>query len=280
MPATPVRAEDDPAKLKAEIDLLKKQLVAEHQMASVGRLLASIVHEINTPIGSIFSNNEVVIHSLEMLKGLLADGRAEAIAKARKLVETCEGLAGVDKIACERIASVIRGLKTFSRVDAAEWRKADINENLRNTLKLTKAEFRRRVTVRTDFGELPEVPCFPHMLNQVFLNLLVNAGQAIEGEGIITVRTRAEGPCIHVSIADTGCGMSEETRKNLFTPGYTTKPVGVGTGLGLPLSRQIVEEKHGGSLDFETEPGVGTTFHVYIPIAQSKAESAGAAEEH
>jgi two-component system NtrC family sensor kinase len=277
MPATPVRAEDDPTRLKAEIDLLKQQLVAEHQMASVGRLLASIVHEINTPIGSIFSNNEVVTHSLEMLKGLLADARPDAIAKARKAVETCASLAAVDKIACERIASVIRGLKTFSRVDSSEWRNADINENLRNTLKLTRAEFRRRITVKTDFGELPAVQCFPHMLNQVFLNLLVNAGHAIEGEGTITVRTRAEGNCIHVSITDTGCGMTEETKRHLFTPGYTTKPAGVGTGLGLPLSKQIVEEKHGGSLDFESEPGVGTTFHVYIPLAQPKAESTGTA---
>jgi signal transduction histidine kinase len=193
--------------------------------------------------------------------------------RGRKIVETCRNLAAVDKIACERIASVIRGLKTFSRVDSTEWRKADINENLRNTLKLTQAEFRRRITVETDFGDLPDVECFPYMLNQVFLNVLVNAGQAIEGEGRITVRTRAEGDRVHVSIADTGRGMSPEARARVFSAGYSTKPLGVGTGLGLSISKTIIEQKHGGTIDFESEPGVGTTFHIRIPIRhERKAE--------
>lgn len=259
---------DEPARLKAEIKALEQQLIVEHQMASIGRLLASIVHEINTPIGAIFSNNEVTLRSLEKLRELLADGRPESLAKAASILESIHGLASVDKIACDRIGSVIRGLKTFARVDASERRKADLNENLRNTLKLTQADFRRRVTVETDFGEIPEVECYPHMLNQVFLNLLVNAGQAIEGEGAITVRTRAEGLWVHVSISDTGRGMDAETQKCIFAPGYTTKPVGVGTGLGLSISRRIVEEKHGGSITFESEPGVGTTFHVRIPAGE------------
>ena len=158
-------------------------------------MLAGIVHEINTPIGSIFSNNEVTLRSLEMLSGLLEEPQKSGLEKARKILETLHSLAGVDKIACERIGSVIRGLKTFARVDSSECRKVDLNENLRSTLKLTQAEFRRgrQITVETDFGELPEMECYPHMLNQVFLNLLVNAGQAIEGEGRITVRTRQEG---------------------------------------------------------------------------------------
>jgi len=266
MPAEASMQEDASDKLRTEIETLKAQLIAEHQMATVGRLLASVVHEINTPIGSVFSNNEVTLRSLDALRGLLADARPEALAKAGKIVETCQSLAAVDKIACERIASVIRGLKTFARVDASERRKADLNENLRNTLKLMQPEFRRRVTLESDFGDVPEVECYPNMLNQVFLNLLVNAGQAIESEGRISVRTRAEGASVHISISDTGRGMDEETKKRLFTPGYTTKPEGVGTGLGLAISRRIVEEQHGGTIDFESEPGVGTTFHVRIPI--------------
>src|SRR3954470_16832687 len=209
-----------------------------HQFAAVGRLLAGIVHEINTPIGSIFSNTEVILRSLEMLEPLLADGRPESVEKARRIVATCESLATVDRIACERIRSVIHGLKTFSRTDG-ELRKVDLNQNLRDTLKLTQAEFRKRVTVETDFGELPEVECYPQMLNQVFLNLLVNAGQAIEGEGRITVRTREEDGMVHISIADSGRGMTREQQHKAFEAGFTTKAVGEGTGMGLSISKEI-----------------------------------------
>jgi signal transduction histidine kinase len=243
-----------------------------HQFAAVGRLLAGIVHEINTPIGSIFSNTEVILRSLEMIEPLLADGRPEAIDKARNIVTTCQSLVAVDRIACERIRSVIRGLKSFSRVDGAEPRKVDLNEHLRDTIKLTQAEFRRRVCVETDLGELPEVECFPQMLNQVFLNLLVNAGQAIEGEGKITVRSRFRNDCAEISIADTGRGMSPEQKTKAFQAGYTTKPVGEGTGMGLAICRDIIEQKHGGSISFESEPGRGTTFHIRIPVRHTRSE--------
>ena len=241
-----------------------------HQFAAIGRLLAGIVHEINSPIGSIFSNNEVTLRSLEMLDGLLAENTPESIERARRIVASCQSLAAVDRIACERIRSVIRGLKTISRVDS-EPRKVDLNEQLRDTLKLTQAEFRRRVAVETDFGELPEVECYPQMLNQVFLNLLVNAGQAIEGEGRITVRTRAEDGGVHITIADTGRGMTREQQGKAFDAGYTTKAVGEGTGMGLAISREIIEEKHGGSIAFESAPGVGTTFHIRIPLRQTRS---------
>ena len=159
MPAQPIMA-DDAARLKAEIRSLEEQLVAEHRMASIGRLLAAVVHEINSPIGSIFSNNEVTLRSVERLRALLADPRPENSAKAAAIADNVLSLASVDKIACERISSVIRGLKTFARVDAAERRKANLNEGLRDTLKLMQAEFRRRVSVVTDFGEIPAIECY------------------------------------------------------------------------------------------------------------------------
>jgi two-component system, NtrC family, sensor kinase len=242
-----------------------------HQFAAIGRLLAGIVHEINTPIGSIFSNTEVILRSLEMLEPLLADGSPESLEKARRIVATCQSLTTVDRIACERIRSVIHGLKSISRVDDGEPRKVDINQHLRDTLKLTQAEFRRRVTVETDFGELPEVECYPQMLNQVFLNLLVNAGQAIEGEGKITVTTRADGGMVHISIGDSGRGMTPEQQSKAFEAGFTTKAVGEGTGMGLAISKEIIEEKHGGRIDFESEPGRGTTFHICIPVRQTRS---------
>ena len=246
-----------------------------HQMASIGRLLAGIVHEINTPLGSIFSNNEVLGRSLVLLGPLLTRGSAEDMDKARRIIETMEQLVAIDGIACERIRSVIRGLKTIARVDTAEPQRIDLNQHLRDTLKLTQAEFRKRITVETQFAELPEVECFPQMLGQVFLNLLVNAGQAIEGPGKITVHTLLEnnGTTVHVSITDTGRGMTPEQQAKAFEAGFTTKAVGEGTGLGLSIAKEIIEEKHSGSIDFESTPGVGTTFHIRIPVRQPRSQS-------
>jgi signal transduction histidine kinase len=245
----------------------EEELESLHKMASLGRLVAGIIHEINTPIGSILSNNEVILRSLDLLKKALAEGEAE---KAKDILETCRSLAAVDKIACERISSVVRGLKTFARVDQAELRKVDLRDNIRNTLKLTHGEFRRRVVVETDLDDLPEVECYPQMLNQVFLNLLINAGQAIDGEGKVTVRAEPEDGTVHISISDTGKGIRPEDRSRVFRSGFTTKPIGEGTGLGLAICKKIVEETHRGSLDFESEVGVGTTFHIRIPVTQMK----------
>jgi len=272
----PAEASSELASLRAKADRLAAQLVEEHKMAELGRLLASIVHEINSPIGSILSNNPVITRSLEMLKGALASGDRAALEKAGRQVETCLSLAAIDKIACERISEVVRGLKTFVRADSADLRKADLNKQIESTLKLTHGQLRGRVAVETDFGELPPVACNASMLGQVFLNILVNAGQAIDGPGKISVRTRAEGGAVHISIADNGCGIKPEDRPKIFAGGFTTKAVGVGTGLGLCLSKKIVEETHGGSIDFESEVGVGTTFHIRIPVEQGNDPAARA----
>ncbi|MGA7238386.1 MAG: HAMP domain-containing sensor histidine kinase [Bryobacteraceae bacterium] len=239
-----------------------------HQMASIGRLLAGIVHEINTPLGSIFSNNEVLARSLDKLSPLIDSGAPDDLAKARAIIDAMRQLVAIDQIACERIRSIIRGLKTIARVDSPDPRRIDLNQHLRDTLKLTQSEFGKRIAVETDFGELPEVECFPQMLGQVFLNLLVNAAQAIDGPGTITVRTALENnsATVHVSITDTGRGMTPEQQAKAFHAGFTTKAVGEGTGLGLSIAKEIVEEKHGGTIGFESTPGVGTTFHVRIPV--------------
>jgi signal transduction histidine kinase len=241
-----------------------------HQMAAVGRLLAGVVHEINTPIGSIFSNTEVILRSLEILQPLLADGSPEAMEKARSVVATCQSLAAVDRIACERIRAVIRGLKTFSRTDVCDPCRIDVNRLLLDTLKLTQAEFGKRVTVETSLGELPELQGYPQALGQVFLNLLVNAAQAITGEGHIRVTTRAEHGAIEIDISDNGHGMTPEQQARAFDAGYTTKPVGEGTGMGLAIAREIVEEKHGGTIGLQSERGRGTTFYIRIPVRRKE----------
>ena len=244
-------------------------------MASLGRLATGIVHEINTPIGSILSNNETIRRSLESLKKLLLTAQETGQPpppKTLALLDTLGNLTDIDKIACERIYAVIRSLKTFARVSESDIRKVDIHEILLNTIKLSGCVFRRRITVVTDFGELPEVECYPGLLNQVFLNLVVNASQSIEGEGTVTVRTRLDGDYVDIWVIDTGAGIPPEARSKIFSAGFSTKAIGEGTGLGLTITREIVEDTHGGTIDFETEMGVGTAFHVRIPVQQPRTE--------
>ena len=258
-----------------ELDVLSRKLAEAHKMASLGRLAAGIVHEINTPIGSILSNNETIRRSLESLKKLLEAAQTENQPPPRKtiaLLDTLGSLTDIDKIACERIYAVIRSLKTFARVNEADLRKVDIHEILLNTVKLSGCVFRRRITVVMDFGELPEVECYPGLLNQVFLNLVVNASQAIEGEGTVTVRTKHDGDWVDIWIIDTGSGIPAQVRPKIFSAGFSTKPIGEGTGLGLTITREIVEDTHRGQIDFETEMGVGTTFHVRIPVQQPRSQ--------
>lgn len=259
--------------LRAEIATMREKLAEEHKMASLGRLAAGIVHEVNTPIGSIFSNNEVLNKSLDKVRTLL-QGSTTVPPKALDLLETMSSLVAIDKIACERITSIVRSMKTFARANDTDLRNANVNDILQNTIKLSSCVYRRTVTVVTDFGELPPIECYPGLLGQVFLNLIVNAAESISGEGKITVRSRLEGEQIHVSIADTGQGIKPEDRNKLFRTGFTTKPVGIGTGLGLTISREIIEDAHGGTIHFESEVGVGTTFHIRLPLVHVQQSDA------
>jgi len=255
-----------------EAGRLRAALEEAYKMASLGRLVTGIVHEMNTPLASILSNNAVMQRGLETLQKLLAEpGEAER-ARAAVILEQLRSLAAVDKTACERISAVIPGLKAFARVEEAAVQKADLNAILKSTLALVRCECRSRVSFELDLGELPEVECYPQSLYQVFLNLLVNAEQAIEGQGTVSVSTRLEGDRVHASVADTGRGIRPEDRANIFRPGFTTKPVGVGSGLGLSICRQIVVDRHGGRIEFESKPGVGTTFHVWLPLEQASPE--------
>jgi signal transduction histidine kinase len=245
-------------------------------MASLGRLSAGIVHEINTPIGSINSNNETIRRSLDSLRNSLSNSVEKGEPPSQKvlaMLDTLVSLTEIDKLACDRIYAVIRSLKTFARVNEGDIREVNLHEILSNTIKLSGCVYRRRIAVVTEFAEdVPNIECYPGLLNQVFLNLIVNAAQAIPGEGTITVRTRREGEFVHISVGDTGTGIPVEVQPKIFSAGFTTKPMGEGTGLGLSITREIVEDTHGGKISFETEVGVGTTFHVLLPIRQARLE--------
>jgi signal transduction histidine kinase len=246
--------------MKPEQAAADQRIESLYRMAALGRLLAGCVHEIGTPAGSILSNNDVVARALASLKAMALP------PEAARLVETMSELNAVDKVACERISAVIRSIKGLAGGARGPKTKTDLNGLLRQALQLVQHEFRGRVAVETDLGKLPEVECYPDQAGQVFLNLLVNAGQAIEGEGRVSVRSRFEGGEVHISIADTGRGIEPADQSKIFACGFTTKPAGVGMGFGLAISRQIVEA-HGGRIGFESRPGQGTTFHLWIPAS-------------
>lgn len=244
-----------------------EQLLELQRLATLGRLLASVAHEFSAPIGSILSNTEIEMRVLERLENALAE---QPPGLLKELVASCRSLVQVDRLACERITALVKSLKTAARAGDAEFQRVNVNEIVDAVLQLAKTEFRGRIGVATDFGELPEVECYPHLLSQALLNLLTNAGQAIDGTGTVTVGTRAEGERVHIWVTDTGRGIRDEDRPKILQRGFTTKPVGVGTGLGLSIVRQIVMENHGGAIRFESEWGKGTTFHVRIPVEQKR----------
>jgi two-component system NtrC family sensor kinase len=260
---------------------------AEERMASmdrhesIGRLAAGVAHEINTPIqylnDSVSFVREGVQELFEFIDLLRANGReapdpdaAENVAELRRdlppaLARMAEGLS--------RIAEIVRSMKAFSHADTDEISRVDINDAIRNTLVVARSEYKLVADIETEFGELPKVTCHGGQINQVLLNLIVNAAQAIAdvvrgttARGRITVRTRAEEDGVVIEIQDTGGGIPEHIRSRIFDPFFTTKEVGRGTGQGLSVARSVIVKGHGGSLHFTTEIGRGTTFVVRLPI--------------
>jgi two-component system NtrC family sensor kinase len=250
------------------VEIQEAQLLELQRQAALGRLLASVAHEFSAPIGSILSNRDLELRLLDRIEKAAADSAPERVGD---LVSSCRELARIDQIAGERINRLVRSLKTAARVPDPDLQRADVNEIVQSALLLAKAEFRGRIEVETDFGPVPEVECHPDLLGQAILNLVTNAGQAIDGNGKITAGTRLEGDAVHIWIADTGQGIREEDRTKVLKQGFTTKPVGAGTGLGLLIVQRIVTEDHGGTIGFESSWGHGTTFHLRIPVQAKKA---------
>jgi signal transduction histidine kinase len=166
-----------------------------------------------------------------------------------------------------RVTKIVQDLKEFSHVDEAEWQEADINSGLESTLNVVSNELKYKADVVRQYGEIPAVRCIPAQINQVLVNLLVNAAQAIESHGTITVRSGVTRNEVWVEIEDTGKGMTPETQKRIFEPFFTTKPVGKGTGLGLSLSYDIVVKRHGGRFDVRSAPDQGSTIRLWLPVA-------------
>lgn len=263
--------EDETERKRLEVELRHAQ-----KLESVGRLAAGIAHEINTPIQFIGDNVRFIGEAFETLRGL-ADAGAQGAQPTQDdldfLIEEVPLAVEQTLDGVQRVASIVRAMKSFGHPETGVRTAADVNEAVQTTLVVARNEMKYLADVHTELGELPPVPCFLGDLNQVLLNLFVNAAHAIEdvvgdsGErGSITVATRRRGEGVEVTVRDTGGGIPEHIRHRLFDPFFTTKGVGKGTGQGLALARAVIVERHGGELDFDTELGVGTTFRLWLPL--------------
>ena len=249
------------------VEIPEEQLLELQRHAELGRLLAGVAHEFSAPAGSILSNRDLCLRLLDRIEKSITESAAPRTAE---LLAAVRDLARVDQIAAERISHLVRNLKVASRVADPEPQRANVNEIVESAVQIAKTQFRDRITLETAFGTLPEVECYPHLLIQAVLNLVTNAAQAIEGTGRISVGTQLEGDMVHIWVSDTGRGIRAEDQPKVLKQGFTTKPVGVGTGLGLMMVRRAVVDDHGGSVAFESQWGHGTTFHIRIPLQQKR----------
>jgi two-component system NtrC family sensor kinase len=259
----------------------EERMASSDRLESIGRLAAGVAHEINTPIqylsDSVSFIREGVKELLEYIDALraampqppAADENVEDLRKEMPpaLTLVADGLA--------RIAEIVRSMKDFAHADQQEMGPTDLNRSIASTLVIARSEYKPVAEVETDYGQLPPVTCHASQINQVVLNLVVNAAHAIADKikrsgaiGKITVSTRVEGERVVIAISDTGGGIPEDIRARIFDPFFTTKEVGRGTGQGLSIARNVIVKAHGGELDFTTELGKGTTFYIRLPISR------------
>lgn len=260
--------------LQIQLKVLKEQLLQSEKLASVGQLAAGVAHEINNPIGYVASNMKMLaeyssnlIHLVKLLNKQIDQSSRNALLAQFDFDYICHDLPKLveeSEQGLERVVEIIHDLKDFSHIEQAEFVEADLHRGIISTLNLVANELKYKAEVVKDFAELPKIYCIPSHLNQVMMNLLLNAAQAIEKNGIIQITTGFDDHWVWFKVTDNGKGMSEAELERIFEPFYTTKPKGQGTGLGLPLSRSIVE-KHHGAIDVESSPGSGSCFTVKIP---------------
>lgn len=289
-----VRFDNEPVRLETFMDLrdrkrLETELGHSRKLEAVGQLAAGVAHEINTPIQYVGDSIQFLKEAFESFQQLLPLYRRDRSDEVTRLEEELDvdwllneipasfhrSLDGV-----ERVARIVRAMKEFAHPDQREKARADLNHAIQSTLTIAHNEYKYVADIETNFGDIPEVLCHVSELNQVFLNLIVNAAHAIqsslEGTGLrgaIGITTSRQGDQVRIDIEDTGGGIPEEIQQRIFDPFFTTKPVGKGTGQGLAIARSVVVDKHAGSLTFHSKFGLGTTFTVLLPIDGTSAEN-------
>lgn len=258
-----------------EIKRGRIQLVQSEKLAAIGTLAAGVAHEINNPIGYVSSNLNTMGKYLQKVKGFLeksAPEENEEWSEIKEIMSDSESAIKESLDGVSRVKKIVADLKSFSRVDRAEKEYANINDGIESTLNIVWNELKYRCKVEKQLGQIPELYCLPNQLNQVFLNLLVNAGQAIPGDnGLIIIKTWFDSGNIHISIKDNGTGIPKENMDKIFEAFFTTKEVGKGTGLGLSLAYDIVR-KHAGKIEVTSEPGIGTEFVITLPVEGGLSE--------
>lgn len=263
-------------KLEETVAQRTSELLRAEKMASVGRLAAGIAHEINNPLGFVRSNLASLKGYVKLLLTLVnsldqACGDRAAAEQAKKaadlefLRDDLGSLFGESATGLERVARIVEKLRSFSRVDCEEMQESDLNADLDDTIELVAHELAGRIEVTRDYASLPLLRCHAGKLNQVFLNLIMNAIQAIDGKGVINLGSKALPDAIEICIRDSGKGMSPEEAKRIFDPFYTTRNIGKGMGLGLSEAYGIVRQ-HGGQIDVESSPGRGASFRIRLPL--------------
>ena len=276
--------------LNRKLEEAQSHLLQSEKMAALGQLAAGVAHELNNPLGFVNSNLGTLGSYLDDIFAINAayedaeNSGADctiAMERFRKLKQAKDydyikkdifQLMAESKEGMSRMRKIIQDLKSFARVGEEGWQWANLHEGLDSTLNIVWNELKYKCRVDKEYGELPEVYCMPPQLNQVFMNLLINAGQAIAEKGVITIRTGVLDKEVWVEVEDTGKGIPPEQINRIFEPFFTTKPVGVGTGLGLSLSYSIVQ-KHHGRFEVKSELGKGTTMRVWLPVKSDEIES-------
>ena len=280
-----VQEKAEQAMLLEKITEIQNQLLQSEKMASIGQLAAGVAHEINNPVGYVNSNitslegylNDLIslINGLSESENITQDAIKEFKEKIdyEFIKDDVKQLLDESKEGINRVKKIVHDLKDFSHVDEEEWQWTNLHKGIDSTLNVVNNEIKYKAKVIKEYGDLPDIECIASQLNQVFMNLLVNASHAIEEQGTITISTgKDDDEHVWIKVSDTGKGIKKENVNKLFEPFFTTKPVGQGTGLGLSLSYGIIQ-KHGGQIDVESEVDKGTQFKITLPITQKEHQA-------
>jgi len=282
------RANAELSALNEKLNQAQSQLLQSEKLAAIGQLAAGVAHEINNPVGFVYSNIGSlgqylddffsVVDAYERAEASLDEAARREIRSIRQQVDfdflrqDVQAMVKESREGLNRVSKIVRDLKDFAHVHEGEaWQMEDLHKGLESTLNVVWNELKYNCELHKEYGQIPLVECQLPYLNQVFMNLLVNAAQAMDGHGSITLRTGVAGERVWVEVADTGRGIRPEHLPRLFDPFFTTKPVGKGTGLGLSVSYNIVK-KHHGEITVESVVDKGTRFRIWLPIRQPVAE--------